>query len=118
MLKQADLGQFIGSTSFYQHFLGITYTEGVHHVAEEGEAYWLIDAIASWQADPKVKQDPKLQDIQFWKLVVKEDDSAQLICERDTDDVVLIQEIAYTDFPLTEIRFYLTYSVLMLPSEY
>ena len=39
MLKQADLGQFIGSTSFYHHFSGITYTEGVHHVAEEGEAY-------------------------------------------------------------------------------
>jgi hypothetical protein len=32
--------------------------------------------------------------------------------------MVLTQEIPYTDFPLSEIRFYFQQGVLMLPSEY
>ena len=59
-----------------------------------------------------------LQEIQFWNLQVKPDNSAVLTCERDKDDIALTQEIEYTDFPLKNVRLYLTNRVLMLPSEY
>jgi hypothetical protein len=59
-----------------------------------------------------------LREIQFWKLKVNEDRSAILTCERDNDDVALTQTIEFTDFPLSEVKFYLTHSVLMLPTEY
>lgn len=116
MLTQADLAQFSGTTRYYQHWLRrFVYTDGVHYVAETGGAYWLIDAIASYQ--PKLFTDPMLQQFQHWKLKVN-NQKAQLVCERDTDDVVLTQDIEFTDFPLDEIRFYLVAGVLMLPSEY
>jgi hypothetical protein len=118
-LNQSDLAQFIGTTTYYQHrpFRNFYYTDGVKYVAEQGQAYWLLDAIASYQPDPRVKNDPMLQEIQFWKLQVK-DKAGTLICARDSDDMVLTQEIPYTDFPLSEIRFYFQQGVLMLPSEY
>lgn len=116
MLTKADLAQFTGTTRYYQHWLRqIVFTDGVHYVAETGGAYWLIDAIASYQ--PKLLTDPMLQQFQHWKLKVN-NQKAQLACERDSDDVVLTQNIEFTDFPLNEIRFYLVAGVLMLPSEY
>lgn len=113
-----NLNQFTGTEKYYRHFLGILYTDGVQYLAQTAKAYWLIDAIASWQLDPKVNQDPMLQEIQFWKLQVNPDHSAVLSCERDTDDVVVTQDIPYTDFPLESIKLYLNHGVLMLPSEY
>lgn len=117
-LTEGDLAQFIGTSQYYRHNLGLLYTDGVKHVADQGEAYWLLDAIASWQNDSRIRNDEMLQNIQFWKLTVHEDHSATLTCERDTDDVVLTQEIPFTDFPLKHIKFYLQEGVILLPSEY
>jgi hypothetical protein len=117
VLNEADLAQFTGTEQWYRHTLGILYTDGVRHVAQQGGAYWLIDAIASWQFESDVRDDAMLQEIQFWKLVVNEDCSAVLTCERDTDDVAVTQNIPFTDFPLRSIRLFLEDGVLMLPSE-
>ena len=69
-----------------------------------------------------------LRDMQFWTLSVK-DNSAALICERDEGDIVIRQNIEYTDFPLPSIRIWLeagaaiidgterSVMVAMLPSE-
>ena len=116
--KTFNLEQFTGTENYYKHWVGILYTDGVKYLAEEAEAYWLIDIIASWQLSTEVKRDPMLQRIQFWKLRVNPDNSAVLTCERDTVDVALTQKITYTDFPLESVIFYLTNRVLLLPSEY
>jgi hypothetical protein len=116
--KTLNLEGFIGTERYYKHPLGILYTDGVKYLAEEAGAYWLIDAIASWQTSSKVKQDPMLQRIQFWKLLVKPDNSAVLTCEPDEDDVAITQEIEFTDFPLESVKLYLSDRVLMLLSEY
>ena len=139
-LVQGDLAQFRGTEQYWRTGVPwhpFLYTDGVQHVAEHGEAYWILDLVGSWQGEPQVKHDPMLQDIQFWILTVNENQSAVMRCERDRNDVVVRQEIAYTDFPLPEIRFYLShmwcfwkysrekgprrtedYGVLLLPSEY
>lgn len=117
-LTAVDLARFTGSEVYYQNPFGIRYTEGVQYMAEHGGAYWLIDAIASWQRNPKVRNDRMLQEIQFWKLTVHEDRSATLICERDQGDVAIEQQIPFTDFPLAEVKLYLQEGVLLLPSEY
>lgn len=118
MLTQADLAQFTGTENYYQHWLKrFVYTDGVYYVAETGGAHWLIDAIASHQ--PELLLDSMLRQFQHWILKVDlNNQKAQLICERDSDDVVLTQDIEFTDFPLDEIRFYVVSEVLMLPSEY
>ena len=116
MIKQADLNQFTGTTQYYAHWLkAFLYTDGVKYLADEAQAYWLIDAIASHQ--PEALKDPMLRGIQFWKLIVT-GNKAKLICERDTDNVAITQDIDYTDFPLSEVKLYLADRVLMLPSEY
>lgn len=117
-LAEADLAQFTGTSTYYQHPLGIRYTEGVQYLAECGGAYWLIDAIASWQSDPRVSQDRMLQQIQFWKLTVNDDRSALLVCERDEGDIVVTQDIPLTDFPLEKIKLYFQEGVVLLESEY
>lgn len=83
-------------------------------MAQKGEAYWLIDAIASYQIYANIRN----LGIQFWKLKVNANQTATLICERDTDDVIVTQDIEFTDFPLEKITLYVTNKTLMLPSEY
>lgn len=139
-LRKEDLSGFIGTTQYWSsgnplhQFL---YTDGMRHVVKEYEAYWILDLIASWQLDPKIRKDAMLQEIQFWKLEVIDDHSAIMRCERDRGDTAITQAIPYTDFPICNIMFYLQniwcywnhkkamgkrgtqdYGVLMLPSEY
>lgn len=116
---QKTLPHFSSTENYYRHTLGgFYYTDGVEYLAQSCEAYWLIDAIASYQMSKKLRNNESLQEFQIWKLQVNEDKSATLTLEADTDQVVLTQKIPYTTFPLTEIRFYLGNKVLMLASEY
>ena len=71
------------------------------------------------QLHPRVALDPMLQQVQFWTLIVHDDDgSAIMLCERDTDDVAVSQRIPLTDFPLKWLRLYFQNGVVLLPSEY
>ena len=112
----SELNQFYGSATLYKHWLGLKYTEGIQYLAEEANCYWLLDAIASHQTK-QFLSNPKLQEFQIWHLQVQEN-SGVLICEWDTNQEVLRQEIEYTDFPLSHIKLYLVEKVLMLPNEY
>ena len=115
-LTQADLKQFTGTETWFRHPLArkVLYTEGVKHVAEHGEAYWLIDAIAFSQIIPAVAAEC----FQFWTLNVRPDQTATLVCEDGDGKVVHTQDIPFTDFPLPVIKFYFTDNVILLPSEY
>ena len=112
----SKLNQFYGSATLYKHWLGLNYTEGMQYLAEEANCYWLLDAIASHQTK-QFLLNPKLREFQIWHLQVQ-DNSGVLICEWDTNQEVLRQEIEYTDFPLSHIKLYLVEKVLMLPNEY
>ena len=117
-LTQALAG-FTGTAQYYRHWTGhLLYTDGVHFLAENagGGAYWLLDAVASYQ--PDCMKDAMLRDFQVWTLTVAGDKSAVLKCERDTDDVAFTQEIPFTDFPLPEVKLYVQNGVLLLPGEY
>jgi len=119
-LRESDLIQFCGSSEFFQHWTKrLVYTEGVRHMAEHGGAYWLIDAVASYQPDKRIASRPDLVDLQLWELAVGEDKSATLTMRGDSDQpAVITQEIPFTDFPLAQIKLYVCNGTLMLPSEY
>lgn len=117
-LTQAELNTFIGSETLYKHWLGIQYTNGIKYLATKGEAFWLLDAIASHQTEQLLSRG-LLRDFQLWELTVLKDKSAALTCQEDTNtEPVVRQEIPYTDFPLTSIKLYFVQKVLLLPSEY
>ena len=127
---EAALAQCSGSENYHYnaitHAASMVYTDGVKTLAEMAGAYWLIDAIASHQ--PEALKDKMLLEMQFWTLTVK-DGSAVLMCERDTGDIAITQDIPYTDFPLPVMRVWLEpgytsigngpqkVMVAMLPSE-
>jgi len=124
-----DLGQFTGSTRFFRHAFNraVIYTEGVQYVAENGGAYWLIDAIASHIGGPVFQaaaaRDQRIPLLHFWKLAVLPNRSAELTAIADSGEPAFIQQtIPYTDFPLERIEIWAGHNgegfTLMLPSEY
>ena len=116
-LNKADLMQFTGSEFWYRHGLvrTVVFTDGAKYVADQGGAYWLLDEIALAQ---KFEKRVSGEEFQLWKLIVKRDNTATLVCEDGNGRVVYSKPIPYTDFPLDEIALYFTNNTILLPSEY
>src|SRR5690348_3315064 len=119
-----NLAQFTGTTCWYKHLLAkFLYTEGVQYLAEHAGAYWLIDAIASYQPQIAAGKDAMLKEIQFWHLKVNPNKTAVLTCRADSDlPPAISQQIEFTDFPLAEVAVWVQNDgerlTAMLPSEY
>ena len=111
------LGSNLGSLQNYKHFLNGIYTSGVRELAEKYGAYWLIDAVFSYQGQKSTRNIP----FQLWILTVT-DSKAVLEMSEDTPDeetpVLIRQKIPYTDCPEGIITLYLIDNVLLLPVEY
>jgi len=113
---QSMLDQCIGTEQYWAHWTKrIKFTDGVKIMAEAAGAYWLVDAVASWN---------RKEAFQVWELHVdrspdRDEPMAILTMIEDTNQPELVrQEITYTDFPLDYIKLYLIDGVLLLPSEY
>jgi len=116
-LTQAELDQFTGSEHWYRHPINrkVLFTDGAKYLAEKAGAYWLLDEIAIIQPyDKRVAS----EEFQVWKLTVRENRTATLVCEDGNDHVVYTQEIPFTDFPLDGITLWFTNNVIYLPSEH
>jgi hypothetical protein len=128
---EKELERFTGTTRYYRApFTALLYTDGIQYLAEQAGAYWLIDLIASYQR--RCQRDEMLRDFQFWYLT--RPDSAALPwlqgnpkggcivscwCDTPIEGTApnIRQTVPYTDFPLSEIRLYVSGGVLFLPSE-
>jgi len=116
-LSAADLGIFTGSETFYRHAINrkVVFTEGAHHVAEAGGAFWLLDEIALIQPyDARVAA----EGFQVWTLTVRPDRTAALVCEDGNNNIVFSKEIPFTDFPLETIMLWFANNTIYLPSEH
>jgi hypothetical protein len=124
------LGGFYGTDGYHKLtiFPGFVGTDGVKYLAQNAECFWLIDEIAIANATrASIKNNPALQDIQFWELTVK-DRVGTLTCRVDSDQPPVFQKtIGSTDFPLPSQKIWVAaagdpdgkvFKVLMLPSEY
>lgn len=116
-LTKADLRQFTGSENWYRHSINrkVMFTDGAKHVADAGGAYWLLDEIALIQPHNAAV---RAEEFQLWKLTVRADQTATLVCEDGNGNAVFRKEIEFTDFPLDEISLYFANNVIHLPSEY
>ena len=110
-----ELNGFCGTECYYRHFTGLgRFTDGVKHLADRAGAYWLIDAVFSYQVSKKIRDLP----FQIWTLKVAESSATLEMKEDDGEPIKVRQEIKYTDFPDGEVKLYLIDGVLLLPSEY
>jgi hypothetical protein len=133
-LKSGDLSRFIGSvewTRWSPLFSETIASEGMMFVASQGEAFWLLDAIASHEENNEelvaaCEQSARFDYLHFWRLTVDaETREARLVCIADEGEPPVVQQdISYTDFPLSELTVYAgndgpgTPRKLFLPSEY
>jgi len=110
------LEQFTGTESYHRLTMLANFvcTDGVKYVADTYGAYWLVDAIASYQHEAKVKKEK----FQVWKLLVTSKARALLsMTDGNNGKPIITQDIEFTDFP-ESIDLWLVDGVLMLPSEY
>ncbi len=123
----AELAHFTGTESYtnlpYPWLRGKKFllTDGAKYLAEQAQAFWLMDAIASHQISKQVAA----EEFQCWTLTVNEKHVPAHFGGTDGDEKQLArQEIPYTTFPLESISLYITQNeylgglVVLLPSEY
>ena len=118
-MKQFDpthLSYFIGTSAYYLIANRVVLTDGTKYVAEHANAFWLMDAIASYL--PRLEREHS-----FVVAVLTVSGSTAKLSLTDGNHLLLAeQEIEYTDFPAKRIMIYAclstNYWVLMLPSEY
>jgi hypothetical protein len=120
---EAELGGFIGTTTYYQSFPPTVYlTDGIKYVADRVGAHWLF-------SDVSVLIKVKFRDVLFqaWYLDVKADTTAILCMQEDSGKPFIYhQKIPYTDFPVGRFEFWAVQGyikqpgdvVIMLKSEY
>ena len=111
----AELAHFTGTTQYYYNpaFPNFHYTDGVKFLAEEAEAYWLLDFIFSNQLLPEIKA----ESFQVWAIEV-ENNEATITVDDGNGNVVKKFEIPYTDFPLEKYTLWFVDKALILKSEY
>lgn len=110
------LPQFTGTERYYRLYPGVLLTDGAKYLADEAEAYWLLDVI--WSHMPRVPKDE-------WFVCAKLErhhEGASFTLEDGNGGVYAQQAISYTDFPLEEVTLYVARQdsvwVVLLPSEY
>lgn len=111
------LPHFTGTENYYEHrmFGGgrLLLTDGVKYISEEAGAFWLIDAIASYQRKLR-----SYTGMQVWTLQRKNDCEFFLECTDGNSNRLVYQKIPFSDFCLNSITYWLCEGVLMLKSEY
>jgi hypothetical protein len=128
---ESNLQGFNNGTNDYHRSSMLTkaifHTDGIEYLAKNAKAYWLIDAIVSYQTKPRIAR----EQFQVWTLQTDtEKHIASLLCtdgdKGDGPKELARQVITYTDFPLPFITLYLEngsldgehiHKILMLPSE-
>jgi hypothetical protein len=111
---QLALAQYIGTENWYHHpvLKNLLYTDGAQFFFSETESYWLLDLIA-FEYFSLLENEP------FLSIVVESESHQCKICVGDGNG----KELATKQIPFTTLisgvwKFYLTDSVLLLPSEY
>ena len=116
-MKNANhfFGASNGSENFYRYsFTNFIYTDGVHSLAQDCKAYWLIDLIVSHQVDAVVQK----EHFQVWDLKRVANDSFIIVATDGNYNKVTSQQIPYSDFPYDLATLWLVDSCIMLPTEY
>lgn len=104
-----------GSENLYRYsFTHFIYTDGVKSMAQDCQAYWLIDLIVSHQLHDNVKK----ESFQVWDLKRVKDDAFVIIATDGNKNEVASQEIPFSDFPYDLATLWMVDGCIMLPSEY
>ena len=115
---EAELPNFYGTEHYYKWsilFPRFVMTDGAQYIADTCGAYWLMDAIASYQqsyAGEDFVVAKFMAIVGGWELNITD----------GNEHFLAQQKIEYSDFPLDELTLYVVRQddlwVILLPSEY
>jgi hypothetical protein len=111
---RADLGAFIGTENWHRHPINrsMLLTDGVVYFAETAACWWFLDIVAT-----EVMRFHRMKP--FLVIDLDVNDAKAVIRVSDGNEALLFtRHIPFTDAPAGHWRFYLTDSVMLLPSEY
>ena len=115
-LDTLTLSQFTGTGAYFRISRTHLLTDGTKYLAEKGECFWMMDAVASHLCEIGTED---------WFVLIRVQVSrgrAIMIYEDGNGGEHARQAIPYTDFALSEITLYACWDqehwVIMLPSEY
>jgi len=100
-----------GTDGYYNHPLGIIFTDGIKDIADTFGAWWLVDLVASWQGELKGHR------FQVFSLTKTNETEAVVKITDGNENKIGFQEIPYTDFP-EDITIWCVDNVCLLPVEY
>ena len=92
-LDSFTMAQFTGTGAYYRISRRHLLTDGTKHLAEKGECFWMMDAIASHLIEIGTED---------WFVLVRvrvTEGRAVMVYEDGNDKEHARQEIPYTDFP-------------------
>ena len=119
-LWEHELHNFSGTELYYRITPDTVMTEGAKFVADNGEAYWLMTAIASYL--PQLTKTESFIVANLQVTNTGNSRTALLKLDDGNDNILIEQHIAYTDFALDEMKLYACHTgnmwVIMLPREY
>lgn len=108
-----NLASFTGSEYLYKYIWGLKITEGVKFACETAKCFWLVDIIASYQNDKKIRG----QEFQTWTLTVKNGKGYVAATDGNNNELIS-QHIPYTDFEYSRLTFWCVNNIVMLKTEY
>lgn len=123
-----DLSVFTKNSIRFGHpaFSTLYLTDGVRHVGEQADAWWLLDHIGKCylnyveSAKLGLYVPPDRNVFQVWKITYFEEEFNMCIELYTKDDELLwtkwVDDI--DGFPITELTIWITDNVLLLPSEW
>ena len=110
------LARFNGTSAYYRISRRHLLTDGTKQLAEKGECFWMMDAVASHLCEIGTED---------WFVQIRvqvSEGRAEMIYEDGNGLEHARQAIPYTDFALSEVTLYACWDqehwVIMLPSEY
>ncbi|GEM52760.1 hypothetical protein EB1_25500 [Empedobacter brevis NBRC 14943 = ATCC 43319] len=106
--------EFLGTESYYPYMFGIILTDGVKTIADEEKCYWFMDCITSYQFETKFKK----EEFQVWKIERVKDTKFKLSATDGNNNILIIQNIEFSDFFFSEFTIWKEGNVLLLPSEH
>ena len=115
-LDTLTLSQFTGTSAYYRISRRHLLTAGTKYLAEKGECFWMMDAVASHLCEIGTED---------WFVLIRvqvSEGRAEMIYEDGNGHEHARQAIPYTDFAMGEVTLYACWDqehwVIMLPSEY
>lgn len=115
-----ELSNFTGTENYYKASVlsNLKLTDGMQHLRERADCYWLVTIVESVQHLDKIKAN---KEFILWRIEVKGKGfvvSAYRDSPLSKENLLYTQEGEYTDFPLKEYEFYQVDDTLLLKSEY